>query len=414
MNKLLDFDKSTLLKLLGLKLLTLLLSALVLLFTYMTIDIELDYQRILLSIGLGLLVLVLWYFRSRLAFSVSEVEVFLLLASDILILSLLIHYSGGSANPFASSLLVPLALATALLTKKLSLAVVVLTLIIYAGWTFGGSGHAHVNHSMFSLHLYGMWVNFLLCAIILFVFITYATDSIKKREYHLQEAREKILRDEQLVAIATLTASTAHALGTPMSTMSIVTEEWEREGRMDAEKALLCEQLDICKKYLARIGDVVKDGHEDVVELHPVEELFGELRNQLLLLRPAEDLSFHLDESLKPFHLKNNRSLLFAMVNLVENAMQSGGDSTCVEFEKQGEELHIVISDSGEGLNPEMKKMLGNAFITSKKGGWGLGAYLSNSTVEKFGGKISMMDRESGGTRTVVVLPLTAGNESLM
>ena len=57
-------------------------------------------------------------------------------------------------------------------------------------------------------------------------------NAIKVRELNLAEARENEIRNEQLVAIGTLAAGTAHALGTPLSTMAVLLTELDK---LDAE-----------------------------------------------------------------------------------------------------------------------------------------------------------------------------------
>lgn len=411
MTSTLDYDKSLLKKLIALKCVTLIVSVLIVASVYFYFDIELQYESLVTTLIAGFVVLCLWSIRIALKFPVTELEIFFLLVSDIIILLFLIEQSGGNANPFTSSMLVPLALAAALLRKAYSLTVVILTVAIYAYWNFGGDEHSmgHMDHSNFSLHLYGMWINFLISAFILFIFVTYAMDSVRNREAELQEAREKILRDEQLVAIATVAATTAHALGTPLSTMSILLENWEGEALVgENEASIFREQLAICKNHLGNIGSATKSVASNEQIKAKVEDFYVDLRDHFHILRPTDNLTFSLGEGCRLCEIKQNRFLLLAIANLIENALEAGGDKTCVEFELFDHKLAIVITDDGEGLSQDLRDKLGKRFITSSKNGWGLGVYLSNSTIERFGGKISMLDHITGGTITTVELPLLA------
>ncbi len=397
-----DFDQALLVKLIALKAVTLLVSCLVVLATYLYFKLDLPYQQLSSTLCVSAFVIVLWLVRLKIRVPVSEFEIFVLLVSDVVILSLLVDQTGGSANPFTSSLLVPLALSAALLRKRYSLSAVLVAVLVYANWTFGGDSTEHINHSNFSLHLYGMWINFLISAAILFLFITYAMDSVRSRETQLQQAREKILRDEQLVAVATLTATTAHALGSPLSTMAILVEEWEREGELDDERRVFKEQLMICKKYLGGIGTVSRGVEVSQQSSMSVGDFFVELRHYFHLLHPEENVSFSLAPATEAKNILQNRSFLMALVNLIENSLQSGGDTTLVSFTSSNNFLRISILDNGVGLSIAVKNKMGKPFMSSKKGGWGLGVYLSNSTIEQFGGEISMHEGVNGGTETTV------------
>lgn len=403
-----DFDLTLLVKLIALKAVMLLVSCLVVLATHLYFELELPYGQLRNILCVSAFVVVLWLLRLKIRIPVSEFEIFVLLVSDVIILSLLVDQTGGSANPFTSSLLVPLALSAALLRKPYSLSAALVAVLVYANWTFSGGSSAHMNHSNFSLHLYGMWINFLISAAILFLFITYAMDSVRSRETQLQNAREKILRDEQLVAVATLTATTAHALGSPLSTMAILVEEWERggegegENERDDERRIFKEQLMICKKYLAGIGTVSRGVDVSQQTSMSVNDFFVELRNYFHLLHPEDNVRFSIDPTIEEKSILQNRSFLMALVNLIENSLQSGGDSTSVSFVSLDDLLKISILDNGTGISAAVKNNMGKPFVSSKKGSWGLGVYLSNSTIEQFGGEISMHDGANGGTETTV------------
>jgi len=60
------------------------------------------------------------------------------------------------------------------------------------------------------------------------LFVTRMAEAIRSRELTLARARENEMRNEQLVAIGTLAAGTAHALGTPLSTMSVLLTDLDK------------------------------------------------------------------------------------------------------------------------------------------------------------------------------------------
>lgn len=404
-----DFDQSLLVKLIALKAVVWLSSCAVLTGIHQYFDLELPFGTLVWALVLSAAVIAAWLIRLKFRFPVTELEVTALLFSDLLSLSLLIEFSGGSANPFTSSMLVPLALGAALLKKQYSLPLIVLAVLIYARWTFLGDAHHHMDHANFSLHLYGMWINFALSAVILFVFITYATDSVRARDEQLHSAREKILRDEQLVAVATLTASTAHALGSPLSSMTILLEEWEREGIDGDEIEIFKQELRRCRGYLASIGEATKDQKIGEKKRVSVSSFYNELQQHYQLLRPEADLKFEIDPALESNEIIKNNSLVLALVNIVDNAIEARSEQVKIIFSKFESRLKILVLDNGKGLSDEMKIQLGKTFIDSSKGGWGMGVYLSHSTIEQFGGEISMLDGVDGGTEIRILLPMENG-----
>ena len=59
--------------------------------------------------------------------------------------------------------------------------------------------------------------------------------------------------------------------------------------------------------------------------------------------------------------------------------------------------LTISVRDSGQGISPEMKENLFKPFMTSRKGGSGIGLALSHSIIDKHNGKIFAENHEGGG-----------------
>ena len=69
--------------------------------------------------------------------------------------------------------------------------------------------------------------------------------------------------------------------------------------------------------------------------------------------------------------------------------------------------LELEIRDRGPGLAPEVQQRAGQPFFTTKGHGFGIGLFLANATIERFGGKVLLLNREGGGAITVYLLPLT-------
>jgi two-component system sensor histidine kinase RegB len=69
--------------------------------------------------------------------------------------------------------------------------------------------------------------------------------------------------------------------------------------------------------------------------------------------------------------------------------------------------LQISIRDFGSGISEDIKKQLGKPFFTSKnEQGMGLGVYLTQITLARFGGELSLNNHIDGGVLTVIKLPL--------
>jgi two-component system sensor kinase FixL len=108
------------------------------------------------------------------------------------------------------------------------------------------------------------------------------------------------------------------------------------------------------------------------------------------------------------------------IVNLIRNGVDamleagldaSDGALLVVETGCDGPGAVLVsVCDTGPGIAPEVAADLFNPFVTTKKGGMGIGLSVSRSIVEAHGGRIWVERPDSGGTRFRFTLPVAQGD----
>ena len=103
------------------------------------------------------------------------------------------------------------------------------------------------------------------------------------------------------------------------------------------------------------------------------------------------------------------------LVNLIRNAIQSMKDS-CVKHltistapDRDGW-VKVSVSDTGPGIDSEIRDRLFQAFATTKEDGMGLGLSICRTIIEAHGGKIWADAVVSGGTAFHFCVPL-AGDD---
>jgi len=111
-----------------------------------------------------------------------------------------------------------------------------------------------------------------------------------------------------------------------------------------------------------------------------------------------------------PVEVSGNREALEqALIHLVQNAIDVSAPDMPVFLDVTTEGLHgaIDVVDSGAGMSPEfVRSGLFKPFISSKPGGFGIGAFEARELVKAMGGRIAVESRVGLGTRFSVVLPL--------
>ncbi len=361
---------------------------------------------------------------------VTDVELAGHLYVDIGVLTALLYFSGGSTNPFITLYLLPLSIAAAILPFAYTLAVAVTALACYTALMFiyaplpEGIGSAelldkllrvalhdnygaHGAQSGFGLHLLGMWLNFALSAMLIAWFVARMAQSLRERDQQLAQAREETLRNEQVLALGTLAAGAAHELGTPLSTMAVITTELERDHADDPaltqDLRLLRAQTERCKVILTRLS-----ARADEAARVDCEHYLRKLIEQWKLSRPQTEIRAHFAGAQPVPELVVERTLDQSIFNLLNNAADVSPQGIELEARWDSTQLTLEIRDHGPGINAEVAQRAGDAFFTTKApgGGLGIGLFLTNATIERFGGTVSLFNHEGGGACARVTLPL--------
>ncbi|MCH2184813.1 sensor histidine kinase, partial [Myxococcota bacterium] len=96
-----------------------------------------------------------------------------------------------------------------------------------------------------------------------------------------------------------------------------------------------------------------------------------------------------------------------ALINLIENAIESdpSGRGVDVSVQGVGDHVDLVVSDRGNGWPTLVRQHLGEPFVTTKERGVGLGLYYVHSLSEAIGATLTLEDRPGGGAMARVSLP---------
>jgi len=393
------------------------------------------------AIGFLVVVNTLTWWRLSLDFPVGNLELFLQLSVDVLVLTVLLYYSGGSTNPFVSIYLLPLVISAATLTRRHTWGMAALTLACYSllmVWYVplpGGhtqhepvamQGMDHSQHNMsaphaadttgrslttaspledaFNTHILGMWLGFVISAVVVAYFAVEMARAVRIRDAQLTKVREDTLRNERIVALGTQAAGAAHELGTPLSTMSVVIGEMRHDGVSPEQQDylnILDDQVKNCKRIL---DSLLSHAQETSSELS-LEEFIRNVLDEWQLLRPTVHYRFKVNGIQPSPRLRADPALRSALLNLLNNAADASPDEMDILLRWDDDNIALEIRDHGPGLTSEAAARAGSAFFTTKQEGRGLGLFLANATLERMGGSVRLSNREGGGATTEVIMP---------
>ncbi|ANY20564.1 C4-dicarboxylate transport sensor protein DctB [Tsuneonella dongtanensis] len=99
-----------------------------------------------------------------------------------------------------------------------------------------------------------------------------------------------------------------------------------------------------------------------------------------------------------------------ALVHIVQNAIDASDPDmpVFIDVSCDGLQGRIEIIDSGSGMSPQfVRDKLFKPFVSSKEGGFGIGAFEARELIRAMGGRLDVDSREGLGTRFATVLPMT-------
>jgi len=232
----------------------------------------------------------------------------------------------------------------------------------------------------------------------------------------LRATQQELLVAERMATVGRLSLRVAHEVRNPIAAIELNAELLqdivkEHAGpTMDEAGGLVTAIRDqvntldaLTEEYLA-FARFPKPHFEEESINHLLEELAAFVRpvasRQGLTINVANDPAAPMMEVDRPL-------LRQAVLNLVKNGMEalSRGGAITLGSRWDGAALEIFVSDTGNGISPEIAGRLFEPFFTTKPQGTGLGLSITRQIIEEHGGELSWRNREGGGATFTIRLP---------
>jgi two-component system sensor histidine kinase RegB len=267
------------------------------------------------------------------------------------------------------------------------------------------SHHLHSAGGM-NWHVAGMWLNVGISAALMTYFVTSIAATVRRQREAINRLREQQLMDENILTVATLAASTAHEMGTPLSSLSVLLgdlrEEYRSNVALSADLQLMEEQVVRCQQSLRQLADTAREHQQGGEHRQPVAQWVERLIRNWQVLRPEVQANFMVQAG-EPCEVAWPLVVEQAVINVLNNAADAGSH-LAVQIQWDTSELLISIEDDGPGIDEHILRK--HAQVKASEKGMGLGLLLSHASLERAGGTLSLQARTGGGTLTHIALPL--------
>ena len=338
----------------------------------------------------------------------SERTSFYFLVLDIIQLSFLLFLTGGIVNPFSIFLLIPSIFASTSLNLKINILLIILTIISVIFITFF---HEELppplnNYIINKYYYYSIPIALIVALMFLNYFaITFSKES-RVRKDALDKIQEVISKEHELVSLGAHAAAAAHSLGTPLSTIKIISHELfdqlKNNKNFGKDVELLVSQVNRCNEILKKLtlNPTIEDDFidKDISLYDYVKEIVSSFEE-------ISEKSFYIDieQNTNSFDIKKSVEIVYGIRNFLGNANKFAKSNIFIAIKSDSETSELTIEDDGPGFSKDILNKIGEPYIKSlsskdnSKSGLGLGIFIGKTLLEKNYARLLFRNSETRG-----------------
>jgi two-component system sensor histidine kinase RegB len=328
-----------------------------------------------------------------------------LLALNIVELAALLFFTGGLQNPFSFLFLAPVLISATALPVRLTiglgmLAVACASVLVFYYLPLPWDSEEPLI--LPPIYLFGVWLSIVVAIGVTSLYAFQVTEEARQLSDALAATELVLAREQHLTQLDGLAAAAAHELGTPLSTIVLISKELQRvlqdNSPLAADIKTLREQAQRCRDILAKITQLSSSGAPfDRMKLSTlIEEAVAPHRDFGVAIK----VRIALAAASEPVGTRNP-AILYGVGNILENAVDFARSTVEVNAWWNNDTVEIIISDDGPGFAPDILKRIGEPYLSRRRGddaqsehrGLGLGVFIARTLLERTGAKVSFSNR---------------------
>ena len=322
-------------------------------------------------------------------------ETFTFLSLDLFQLSSLIYLTGGIANPFSIFLIIPAIFSSSNLGIKSNLLLVIITSLIIIFLTFFKyplpfpiNEHFHVD----IYYYYSIPISLIIALIFLNYFVLAFGIESRLRKEALNKMEEIMSKEHELLSLGGQAAAAAHSLGTPFSTIKIISsdllKQFNNNNEVKKDIELLISQIERCGEILKKLtlNPTIEDDFidRDLTLFDYIKEIvksFEEISQKKFIINS--------DQNSNPLRITKSIEIVYGLRNFIGNANKFSKNKVFINIKSDNDFTEITIEDDGEGYSKDVLSKIGEPYIKSfkssikSKTGLGLGIFIGKTLLEK-------------------------------
>src|SRR5215468_3932858 len=298
-----------------------------------------------------------------------------LLALNIIELAGLLFLTGGLQNPFSFLFLAPVLISATALPVRMTIALGLVAVACASNLVFYHYPLPWDSDDPLVLppiYLFAVWLSIVLAIGVTSLYAFQVTEESRQLSDALAATELVLAREQHLTQLDGLAAAAAHELGTPLSTIVLVSRELERtlqdnaqdNAQASSDIKTLREQAQRCRDILAKITQLSSAGGPfDHMKLSTlIEEAVAPHRDFGVAIK----VRIAVSGAKEPVGARNP-AILYGVGNILENAVDFARATVEVNAWWNNETIEIVISDDGPGFAPDILKRIGEPYLSRRR-----------------------------------------------
>tara|TARA_B110000238_G_scaffold137923_1_gene148623 strand:+ start:67 stop:924 length:858 start_codon:yes stop_codon:yes gene_type:complete len=254
--------------------------------------------------------------------------------------------------------------------------------------SYTANEHFHVD----AYYYYSTPIALIIALIFLNYFaLSFGTESRLRKEA-LNKIEEIMSKEQELFSLGGQAAAAAHSLGTPFSTIKIISTDLLKQFKYDNEVKkdieLLASQIDRCSEILKKLtlNPIIEDDFIDsdlsiADYINEIVKSFKEISKKEFII--------NCDQNFNSFNIIKSIEIIYGLRNFIGNANKFADNKVFINIKSDSNFTEIIIEDDGAGYPKDVLSKIGEPYIKSfkstvkSKSGLGLGIFIGKTLLEK-------------------------------
>ncbi len=380
-------------------------------FVYFYLNFEFDFVFSNLVVFIGILsnfYLIFIYKKTQL----SDRSALIFLLIDIFQLTFLIYLTGGIVNPFIIFLLIPSVFASSNLGLRTNLFLVLTTILVILFLTFFHKEFPSPLNNHFHVHNYYFY-SIPIALIIALVFLNYFAiifgAESRLRKEALNKMEEVMAKEHEMLSLGGQAAAAAHSLGTPLSTIKIITLELSKQLKHNKDLMpdieLLSSQVERCNQILKRLSLNPNEEDSFIDEDISMREYLREIISSFKEVSNKEFI-FNYDQDSNSKKIAKSIEIIYGLRNFIGNANKFSSKKVFITLRSNNISTEIIIEDDGNGYPSDIFSKIGEPYLKGPKddkSGLGLGIFIGKTLLEKNFANVNCRNSKTRSGAEVIV-----------